>query len=536
MNNEAIDVKGLLERMAGMDDGQRRMFFENKILPALKFISPLERDQVAAKAHELLKPLGIMMSTIKKMVNDELKPPTKNKKPTPSSGVKIRHYNRSDVGNARRFVDTYGDLFRYCHKLKAWFNFDGRRWLADNCGLAQKSIHAMAMTMQGEAGNIPDPDERVQAFKWAVGLESVNRIENCLKAAQSYLPIEPTDFDRDPWLLNCENGTVDLRTGELRAHDRENRISKLCPVEYDPGAKAPLWDAFLQRIFDEDQDLINYVQKMAGYSLTGVQREKEFYLCWGTGDNGKSKFVETIQGMLGDYASTMSPETLTVTRDEGGASPELARLVGVRFVSSQETERGRTLREGFIKAITGGDTVTARFLYGQPFDFRPVFKLWFSTNFKPEIKAGGEAMWRRVKLIPFNVTIPLEEQDKELFEKLKAEWPGILAWAVQGCLEWQREGHIEMPGAMKQAVDVYKAEMDTFEQFIEACCEIKPVAQVANKRLRAVYEKWCQTNGERPLRQNEFSGRLVERGLQNSRASTSGGLIWYGLGVIDEVN
>lgn len=532
--NNKPDIKALLKSMSCMKNDERRAFFEFTVLPQFKFVSPMERDQLINNVYDLLKSSGITKATIRRMVLDEVRPVKKGKPvgqvvdfPPPA-----KKYNRSDVGNAKRFVDIYGELFRFCHKSKTWYFFDGKRWSADSCGLAQKSVHTMSLTMQAEAGNIINQEEKLNAFKWAVGLESVNRVESCLKAAQSYLPVEPTDFDRDPWLLNCLNGTLNLRTGELRPHNREDMISKMCPVEYNPEAEAPLWEAFLERIFEGDTDIIAYVKKMVGYSLTGAYREKEFYLCWGAGDNGKSVFIETIQGILGDYASTISPDRLTVTREESGATPELARLVGIRFVSSQETERGRALREGFIKAVTGGDTMTARFLYGQPFDFKPAFKLWFSTNFKPEIKAGGEAMWRRVKLIPFKVRIPFEEQDKELFVKLKAEWPGILAWAVQGCLEWQKERYIEVPEAMREAVDTYKQEMDTFEQFIEACCEIKTVAQVTNKKIRAIYEKWCQSNGERPLRQNEFSGRLVERGLKNEK--TRDGYIWRGIGILDE--
>lgn len=441
-------------------------------------------------------------------------------------------YNRSNVGDAKRFVDIFGEYFRYCHKMKMWFSYDGKRWVMDNSGLAQRSTHSMAQIMQGEAGKIADSEEKMQAFKWAVGLEGVNRIENCLKAAQSYLSIDPTDFDLDPWRLNCENGTVDLRTGELRPHDMKNMISKICPVVYDPGAAAPTWEKFLDRIFDGDLELIGYIKKMVGYSLTGVQREKEFYLAWGTGDNGKSKFIETIQGMMGDYSSTISPDKLTMTKEEGGATPELARLVGIRFVSSQETERGRSLRESFVKGITGGDTITTRHLYGHPFDFKPVFKLWFSSNFKPEIKAGGEAMWRRVRLIPFKIAIPLAEQDKDLYEKLRVEWSGILSWAVQGCLEWQREGCTTIPVAMKEAAEEYKQEMDTFEQFLEECCELKPIAQAMNKKLRATYEKWCQNNGERFLRQNEFSGKLAEKGLKSER--TMNGHLWRGIGISQE--
>ncbi|MCL6612475.1 MAG: hypothetical protein K6T66_13120 [Peptococcaceae bacterium] len=443
-------------------------------------------------------------------------------------------YNRTDVGNAKRFVDVYGKLFRYCHNMKTWFYFDGRRWVADNCGLAQKSVHVLAQTMQAEAGSIPDPDERVQAFKWAVGLESANRIENCLKAAQPYLPVDPADFDRDHWLLNCLNGTVDLRTGELRPHSREDMISKLCPVEYDPGAEAPTWHEFLNSIMGGNRELITFLQKAVGYSLTGDTREQCMFILHGNGGNGKTTFLSTIAAMLGDgYALQMPMNTLMIRHNENVPN-DLARLKGARFVSSVEVEEGQRLAESLVKQMTGGDKLVARFLRAEFFEFKPEFKLWLATNHKPQIRGTDHAMWRRIRLIPFEVKIPKEKQDKNLPQKLLAELPGVLIWAIQGLKLWLAEG-LEPPGEVEKATDAYRAEMDVLSQFFEEKCLIKGFCKASASDLYAAYCKWCDENGERAIKQRDFSARLIERGFLKSK-STGGRFFWAGIGLVESGN
>lgn len=545
MMNEAIaghgsenntDIKEMLQQMSGMPEDQRRAYFQYSVLPGFKFISPMERDHLIELTHSLLKSSGVAKPTIRKMVEDEVRPLKKVKDTgkvvnlPPAAKV----YNRSDVGNAQRLVDEQGGFIRYCDKWNTWLIWDGQRWVADEKGLVRRMVHGMAYRMQQEALQIQDIEARKEAFNWAISLEKVSNIENLIKAARDLqnIPVGPDEFDRDPWLFNVRNGTLNLRTGELQEHKQEDLISKLAPVSYDPDAQAPTWEAFLDRIMDGNKELITYVKRALGYSLTGITQEQEFYLCWGTGSNGKSVFIETIKGMLGDYAASIPADRLTVTGSDSGPTPELARLLGIRFVSSQESDNGKALREAFIKSVTGGDSVVARYLHCNPFEFKPIFKLWFSTNFKPEIKSGGHGLWRRVRLIPFAVTIPPKEQDKRLPEKLQKEWPGILRWCVEGCLEWQKYG-LTIPEEVQKATESYRQEMDYFEQFLEECCLIKPFAQVTNKKLRGAYDKWCQSNGERPLRQNEFSGRLVEKGLKNER--TRDGFLWKGIGLLDVV-
>jgi len=522
------DIGTRLKQMGDMKEEQRRAFFENTVLPMFKLVSPLERDQLINSAFDMLKPLGITKATVRKMVQDELRP-VKEVKEAGRVVEFPKQYNRSDVGNARRFEEVYGDSFRYCHKLKDWYTWDGARWAIDTRGRAQRSVQVLSQLMQGEAAKIPDQNERIAAFRWAVELEGVNRIENCLRVAWPLLSVEPEDFDRDPWLLNCQNGTVDLRTGKLRPHSKEDMINKLCPVAYDPEALSPEWEKFLNRIFDGDQQLITYIKRALGYSLVGEASEEEFYVCWGVGGNGKSKFIECIRGMLGDYATSIPPETITEMRENrGGATPELARLPGIRFLASQETERGKSLREAFIKSVTGRDSILVRDLYGKPFSFTPVFKLWFSTNFKPEVKGGGEGLWRRVRLIPFNVIIPPEERDKKLPEKLQKEWPGILRWCIDGCREWIKEG-LGIPETVLRATEEYRQESDTFAQFLSERCILGPGAKVTNKALKDDYINWCKQNGETAIGQREFTAKLIERGLTNKRSAPGGGNEWHGI-------
>jgi putative DNA primase/helicase len=343
------------------------------------------------------------------------------------------------------------------------------------------------------------------------------------------IPILPDALDADPWLLNVANGTIDLRTGELRAHRREDLLTRLAPVEYDPDAQAPCWAAFLERIFAGDGELIGFLRRAVGYSLTGQTGEQVFFILHGTGANGKSTLLEALGAMLGDYGAKTPTETLLIKRS-AGISNDVARLRGARLVTAVEAEDGQRLAESLVKQLTGGDTITARFLYQEAFEFAPTFKLWLATNHKPTIRGTDYAIWRRIRLIPFAVTIPEKEQDRTLPDKLKAELPGILAWAVRGCLEWQREG-LGLPEAVKAATAAYQVEQDTLAAWLDACCILSPTATARAGQLYKNYRAWAEENGERPMTGHKFGRTLTERGFDKYKDRA--GWAYVGLGVAD---
>jgi len=347
-----------------------------------------------------------------------------------------------------------------------------------------------------------------------------------VELAKPEIPASPEELDADPWLLNCESGTIDLRTEELREHRREDLITKMAPVEYYPAAAAPTWEAFLERVLPGEK-LRRFVQQAAGYSATGSTSEQCMFIHHGPGANGKSTYQETISAALGDYAMPTPTETLLVKRP-GGVPNDVARLKGARYVTASETEEGRRLAESLVKDLTGQDTISARFMWAEWFDFKPTHALHLSTNHKPEIRGTDAAIWRRIRLIPWAVTIPPAEQDRKLPEKLRDELPGILAWIVRGCSAWQREG-LEAPEEVRQATRAYRAEMDVLAAFLADCCLRDEDETAFAGELWGAWKRWCEETGEQIGTQKRFGGRLAERGFLNHRDGRTGRKVWSGL-------
>lgn len=291
-----------------------------------------------------------------------------------------------------------------------------------------------------------------------------------------------------------------------------------------------MWEAFLSRIFAGDGELIRFVQKAVGYSLTGSTEEQCFFILYGAGANGKSTLIQTISALLKDYARQTPTETLLVQRGDGPRN-DLARLQGARFVSASEVEGGRKLAEALVKQLTGGDTLTARYLYKEHFEFQPTFKIWLAVNHKPGVQGTDHAIWRRMRLLPFTVTIPAAEQDKRLTEKLQAEQPGILRWAVEGCRAWQQEG-LEPPSAVKRATGDYRAEMDVIAAFIQDCCVLGDTHEVSSKALYEEYTGWCAQMDETPVTRKALATVLKERGCISGH-NRSGG-VWCGIALRED--
>lgn len=440
-------------------------------------------------------------------------------------------YHLSDLGNAERMVAQHGCDLRYSGARRQWLLWDRYRWCADETGEVDRRAAATVRSMYGEAGAMSG-EAKQALLKHALRSESNRSICAMITRAEALpgVAVRAPDLDRDPWIINCVSGVLDLRTGALRDHDRCLLLTKLAPTAHDEQAGCPTWLAFLDRIMEGNTDLISFLQRAIGYSLTGITTERVMFILHGSGKNGKSTLLETIRAMLGDYAARTPTETLMVKRD-GSIPNDVARLQGARFVSASESDDGRRLAEAIIKDITGGDTITARFMRAEWFEFRPQFKLWLATNHRPLVKGTDPAIWDRLRLVPFQVRIPESEQDPTLLSKLLSELPGVFAWAVRGCLDWQRSG-LAAPREVLAATSSYRQDMDVLAAFIEDCCVRGNEKFVSARALYAAYSKWCSDGGERPETQTRFGMRLSERGLNKARFNS--GVRWYGLGLTSE--
>src|SRR5262249_14791920 len=317
------------------------------------------------------------------------------------------------------------------------------------------------------------------------------------------------------------------RTGQLRDHRPEDLITKIAPVFYDAKAPCPNWEAFLDRIMAANADLIRYLQRIFGYALTGDTREQCFFILHGGGSNGKTTMTTALTKAISGYAHHTPTDTVLVKRADTIPN-DVARLHGARMVTAAEAECNRALAEALVKQLTGGDKMVARFLHGEWFEFTPTFKLFLAVNNKPVIRGTDHAIWRRVRLIPFEVTIPDSEQDKTLPEKLESERAGILRWAIDGCLSWQKDGLVP-PQAVTDATAEYRDEMDSVGAFIDECCTRDPGAETPTKRLYGRYTEWSDNKGDRPMGKAEFGTRLTEKGFTPGRTKT--GRFWRGLSV-----
>jgi putative DNA primase/helicase len=353
-------------------------------------------------------------------------------------------------------------------------------------------------------------------FSWAKYSNGAAGIRNMIAMAKSDLAVGPEELDTDPWLLNVENGTLDLRTGGLREHRKEDFITKLAPVAFTPDAACPRWESFLGRIFAGNAELIGYMQRLVGYCLTGATEEHVLPFLHGNGANGKSTFCETVLRLMGpDYAMKAAPDLLMAKRAESHPT-DRADLFGKRFVACIETEEGRRMAEALAKELTGGDRVRARRMREDFWEFAPTHHIWLAGNHKPTITGTDHGIWRRVKLIPFEVVIPEAEQDKKLAAKLAAELPGILNLALAGCRDWQQGGMRE-PAIVRAATGQYSAEMDEVGRFVEEYCETGPGFLAPATEL---YEAFREAMPDTGLSQRAFGDRLRQKGFSNRDPAT----------------
>jgi putative DNA primase/helicase len=447
------------------------------------------------------------------------------------------HY--TDLGNARRFVAMYHKRVRsiVAYNRQPWFIWEGSRWCPDVTGEVPRHAKLTIRTLYQDAAQLADETLRDEVIKHALKSEAAGKIRAMLELAATEPEISLTtdQLDANPWKLNLMNGTIDLKTGELNDHKRTDYITKLAPVLYNEKARAPRWLKFLDEIMAGNDELISFIQRAVGYSLTGDVREHCLFFCYGQGRNGKSTFLEVIHALLGDYATKAEFTTFQSRRGEGPRN-DIARMRGARFVSATEAHGERGFDETVIKQMTGGDTLVARRLYEDLFEFRPQFKLWLAANHKPMVKEQTEAFWSRIRMIPFTVIIPPEKRQKNLGQVLQNEMSGILNWALEGCQHW-RTGGLQEPESVVKATKAYKEEGDVLSEFIAVRAKLSDDGWSSTSSLyQAFTDWWMETRGHRsqPLSPVAFGRLLSERVdlRQKKRAGIRG---WQGIFVKDVI-
>ncbi|MFC2013806.1 phage/plasmid primase, P4 family, partial [Chloroflexota bacterium] len=442
-------------------------------------------------------------------------------------------YHLTDIGNAKRFADQHRDKVRYSHELKKWLRYHGGHWVEDKKGSIRSLAKSTALSWYFDVGTESDDNRRKELRKHAIDSERDFRITAMLNLAQSEpgIPVTIDEMDSDPWLFNCGNCTIDLRTGQPRPHNASDMLMQIIPVTYDAGANCPEWARFMGTITGGDKELISLLKRAVGMSLTGDVRTQLLFFLYGTGCNGKSTFLAIIRKLMGSYGlkASMSPFTIK-NKGDNGPNESLANLRGKRFVMATEIEEGKRLAVATIKDMTGSEPIRADRKYEHEVEFDVTFKLWLSGNHKPIITDTTYSIWRRFKLVPFMVKIPNPEEDYS--KKLEAELPGILNWAIQGCLEWQKQG-LGKSVAVRTATETYQREQDVIADFLTDCCVLEPHVTIAVKDLFNAYQEWCENNVGTELGKRKFGDRLVEKGIMRvpGHANTA---MWLGIRLIKE--
>lgn len=440
----------------------------------------------------------------------------------------IKRFEFTDMGNAHRLAHYHRDSLAYCDKWDSYMSFNGRIWAKGEVAAIKKAQETVGLIPK-EAELIGLEDHQEAVTKHYISSQRASAIKGMLYQGRPMVQqVEPESFDASPDLFNVANGTIDLRTGTLKPHDKADLITKWSRIAYDPNATAPRWKQFLSEIY-ESPELIRYIQLAIGYSLTGHSNERAFFILHGAGQNGKSTFVEAVSHVFGpDYSIGLPSESLYSKKTEGGVPNDIARLRGSRFVYSSEGEDGKHLAVAKIKQLTGNEKITSRHMKGEWFDFMSNFKIWFSTNHKPEITESAQAIWDRVKLIPFNRRFTEEEKDPHLKITLIQEAAGILNWGLEGARLWYQQGLGEC-SIVKAATSDYKQDSDLVGQFLGDVVESAGGAELQVKTLYQRFDRWMKDMGHSPVMSSKaFSRSLKERGLRNEQRG-DGNYYWQGI-------
>ena len=504
--------------LPGLADQQKTKVLKDRLIPLLASYPVIDRD---AGIGQVASALGQNTATLKGAIAEFLKE-------TPAQ--REQRWPLTDLGNAQRMVHLFGNNIRYCYPQNKWYTWAGNRWEQDRTGQIERYGKATIQAMRQEAAKLSGK-AALDLTKFCNVTERQTRRIAMIQAAQSEegIPVLPTDFDADRWLLNTESGIMDLRNLTFAESTREAMLSKLAPVRYEVAAQCPRWLSFMDEVTDGNTELQQYLQRASGYSLTGDTRERCFFLLYGTGSNGKSVFLSVLRRLLGDYAQTAAFETFLSRKGDAGIRNDLASLFGIRFVVASEAGAGRMLDEGMVKVITGHtDEIRCRFLHQEEFSYRPQFKLWLATNHLPKISGTDRGIWSRVRMIPFTVTIPAERQDRELEDKLSQELPGILNWALEGLVLWQKDGLGDC-AAITEATEEYREDSDVLAEFLGDETVTDSQAMIPARDLYERYLSWCEAAHERfPMQYRNFNSSLTSRGVETTR-SGNGSKYWRGL-------
>jgi len=510
-------------------------------------LSPAQRKKLQVKLDDLIK----ISSNLEKMqrLGRDSSPPNVSGEADPSSAAQefdaptlavtdSRDGTTStraltEVGNAQRLFDLYENQFLYIADVKSWVVWRDESWRWDISGSDIRSAAALLSLKIYSEGTGFTLDQSLHFAKWGRSSQNCRTIDAAISLLSDHqrVRMQLSMIDADPMLVGFSQARqiIDLRTGIVRAASQSDYITKsLTPGTLGESAKAKRWHLFLDQIFEGNKELIDWLHRWCGYLLTGSTSEQFFLFLFGLGANGKSVFGELIKHVMGDYGRTVASETLTETkRQAGGATPDLADLIGCRLAMSSETEDGSALAEALIKSLTSGDTITARQLYSKPVQFQPAFKLLMVGNHRPVIRGNDYGIWRRVRLVPFTKIFTESERDPKLLDKLKAESPHILAWMIQGCLEWQRRGLADVPDVVGNQTAQYRQEQDVIGQWLGECTSVDGASEMETGELYLSYRKWATNAGLKPASKISIGRRLSERGY--TLRQSSGKRIWCGL-------
>ena len=460
--------------------------------------------------------------------------------PAPLSPAQVRVSsaaapNLTDLGNARRMVAAFQHELVFCVTYRQWFLYNGKRWKRDMDGAIHRRAKAAVAGIFAAAASSTDAQQQQRLLKHALKSESARALGAMVQLASTEQGVAVTSsrLDRDPWLFNVQNGTIDLRTGVLSMHDRTDYITKVSPVEWVEDAECPLWDAFLDYAFMGDPDTIAFIHRFFGYCLTGLCVEQVLLFMEGTGQNGKTTALLILMYVLGDYAIQGAPGLLMSKQNESHPT-EVADLEGVRFVANSEVEKGKPFAEALIKQLTGSDRIRARKMRQDFYEFDPTHKLIIAANHRPIIKGNDEGIWRRVLRLPWERKI--EQKDQFFLDKLKKEAPGILCKLVEGCRDWQKDG-LRPPEKVRMATSEYREEMDMLAEFLSEACILGAGEATPKKDLYIAYKSWCDSFYQKPVGYPLFGRQLSERGFRAMPRYIHNGNVrrsvrsWVGIGI-----